>query len=113
MLKYIYSHTGFPYVLLAGALVSFLDPDPDGDGRVPLPFFGRTVPLFTVGRNGRVAIIGLAGREDDMTRSERTSIRVSTCSVFKITLYVLPPRLFVYTFIEFGVNKQLNSEFLI
>lgn len=63
MLKYIYSHTGFPYVLLAGALVSFLDPDPDGDGRVPLPFFGRTVPLFTVGRNGRVAIIGLAGRK--------------------------------------------------
>lgn len=48
-----------------------------------------------------------------MMRSERTSIRVSTCSVFKITLYVLPPRLFVYTFIEFGVNKQLNSEFLI
>lgn len=48
-----------------------------------------------------------------MTRSERTSIRVSTCSVFKITLYVLPPLLYVYTFIEFGVNKQLNSEFLI
>lgn len=63
MLKCIYSHIGFPYVLLAGALVSFLDPDPDGDGRVPLPFFGRTVPLFTVGRNGRVAIIGLAERK--------------------------------------------------
>lgn len=43
-------------------LVSFLDPDPDGEGSVPLVFFGRMVPLFTVGRNGRVAIIGLAGR---------------------------------------------------
>lgn len=49
--------------MLAGVLVSFLDPDPDGEGRVPLPFFGRMVPLFTVGRNGRVAIIGLAGRK--------------------------------------------------
>lgn len=48
---------------MAGVLVSFLDPDPDGEGRVPLPFFGRMVPLFTVGRNGRVAIIGLAGRK--------------------------------------------------
>lgn len=52
--------------MLAGALVSFLDPDPDGEGRVPLPFFGRMVPLFTVGRNGRVAIIGLAGRKRTM-----------------------------------------------
>lgn len=55
---YVQSH-----LLLTGVLVSFLDPDPDGEGRVPLLFFGRTVPLFTVGRNGRVAIIGLAGRQ--------------------------------------------------
>lgn len=53
--------------MLAGVLVSFLDPDPDGEGRVPLPFFGRMVPLFTVGRNGRVAIIGLAGRKRTTT----------------------------------------------
>lgn len=49
--------------MLAGALLSFLDPGPDGEGSVPLAFFGRTVPLFTVGRNGRVAIIGLAVRK--------------------------------------------------
>lgn len=50
------------YLLLAGMLVSFLDPGPDGEGRVPLDFFGRTVPLLTVDRRGSVAIIGLAGR---------------------------------------------------
>lgn len=50
------------YLLVADVLVSFLEPDPDGEGSVPLVFFGRMVPLFTVGRNGRVAIIGLAGR---------------------------------------------------
>lgn len=49
--------------MLDGVLVSFLDPDPDGEGRVPLAFFGRMVPLFTEGRSGRVAIIGLAGRK--------------------------------------------------
>lgn len=43
-------------------LVSFLDPGPDGEGREPLDFFGRTVPLLTVDRRGSVAIIGLAGR---------------------------------------------------
>lgn len=49
------------YLLLAGVLVSFLDPGPGGEGRVPLDFFGRTVPLLTVDRRGSVAIIGLAG----------------------------------------------------
>lgn len=48
------------HLLLVRVLVSFLDPGPDGEGRVP--FFGRTVPLFTEGLNGRVAIIGLAGK---------------------------------------------------
>lgn len=67
--------------MLAGVLVSFLDPDPDGEGRVPLPFFGRMVPLFTVGRSGRVAIIGLAGRNrtaagDDQTK-ETTELSLS------------------------------------
>lgn len=47
------------HLLLAGVPESFLDPDPDGEGRVP--FLGRTAPLFIVGRSGRVAIIGLAG----------------------------------------------------
>lgn len=54
--------------MLAGAPASFLDPDPDGEGRVP--FFGRTVPLFTVGRSGRVAIIGLAGCEKTQKTKE-------------------------------------------
>lgn len=58
----------FSHLLFDGVLVSFLDPDPDGEGRVPLPFFGRMVPLFTVGRNGRVAIIGLAERETTAAR---------------------------------------------
>ena len=53
--------------MLAVVLLSFLDPDPDGEGRVPPPFFGRMVPLFTVGRNGRVAIIGLAARKRTTT----------------------------------------------
>lgn len=57
--------------MLAGAPASFLDPDPDGEGRVP--FFGRTVPLFTVGRRGRVAIIGLAGCEK--TQKQRKDSR--------------------------------------
>lgn len=57
------------HLLLAGAPASFLDPDPDGEGRVP--FFGRTVPLFTVGRSGRVAIIGLAGLGENTTTKER------------------------------------------
>lgn len=67
---------------MAGVLVSFLDPDPDGEGRVPLPFFGRMVPLFTVGRNGRVAIIGLAGRKrtttDSVQKKKNDIRRVST-----------------------------------
>lgn len=61
------------HLLLAVVLVSFLDPDPDGEGRV-LPFFGRMVPLFTVGRNGRVAIIGLAERK--MTTAEHVQKRL-------------------------------------
>lgn len=56
----LFKHALWGHLLLAGAPASFLDPDPDGEGRVPLPFFGRMVPLFTVGRKGRVAIIGLA-----------------------------------------------------
>lgn len=46
---------------MAGLLVSFLDPGPDGEGREPLGFLGRTVPLLSVERRGSVAIIGLAG----------------------------------------------------
>lgn len=56
------------YLLLAGVLVSFLDPGPDGEGREPLDFFGRTVPLLTVDRRGSVAIIGLAGRKKEKHR---------------------------------------------
>lgn len=66
--------------MLAGVLVSFLDPDPDGEGRVPLAFFGRMVPLFTVGRNGRVAIIGLAGRKRTTIKSafrQKLDIRIN------------------------------------
>lgn len=49
--------------------MSFLDPGPEGEGRVPLVFFGRMVPLFTVDRRGRVAIIGLAGNEKRTTEA--------------------------------------------
>lgn len=56
------------YPLLAGVLLSFLDPGPDGEGREPLDFFGRTVPLLTVDRRGSVAIIGLAGRRKEKHR---------------------------------------------
>lgn len=70
---------------MAGVLLSFLDPDPDGEGRVPLPFFGRMVPLFTVGRNGRVAIIGLAGGNRTTTsgvfRTNLDSRPLSNCCV--------------------------------
>lgn len=55
------------YLLLVGVLLSFLDPGPDGEGRVPLDFFGRMVPLLTVDRRGSVAIIGLAGRKKRST----------------------------------------------
>lgn len=63
------------YLLLAGVLVSFLDPGPDGEGRVPLDFFGRTVPLLTVDRRGSVAIIGLAGRKKRTTEARSSKIR--------------------------------------
>ena len=46
------------HLLLDGGPESFRPPE--GDGRVPLPFFGRTVPLLTVGRKGSAGIIGLA-----------------------------------------------------
>lgn len=61
--------------------MSFLDPDPDGEGRVPPPFFGRTVPLFTVGRKGSVAIIGLAGRKKTNSRagSEKHITDITPC----------------------------------
>lgn len=52
------------YLLLAGLLVSFLDPGPDGEGREPLGFLGRTVPLLRVERRGSVAISGLAGSKE-------------------------------------------------
>lgn len=55
--------------MLTGVLVSFLDPGPEGEGRVPLAFFGRTVPLFRVDRRGRVAIIGLAGKKKRTTEA--------------------------------------------
>ena len=46
------------HLLLDGGPESFRPPE--GDGRVPPPFFGRTVPLLTVGRKGSAGIIGLA-----------------------------------------------------
>ncbi|TNN84248.1 hypothetical protein EYF80_005575 [Liparis tanakae] len=54
---------------------SFLDPEPDGEGRVPPPFFGRRAPLFTEGRRGSVAIIGRAAGErsnDGRVQEEET-----------------------------------------
>lgn len=74
------------YLLLAGVLVSFLDPDPDGEGRVPLAFFGRMVPLFTVGRNGRVAIIGLAGRKRTIKSvfRKQLDVRINCCGVIQV-----------------------------
>lgn len=51
--------------------MSFLDPDPDGEGRVPPPFFGRMVPLFTEGLNGSVAIIGRAGEKKKKKKKRR------------------------------------------
>lgn len=69
------------HLLLDGVLLSFLDPHPDGDVRVP-PFFGRIVPLFTVGRNGRVAIIGLAGGQT--TTAEQSGVNWSMCQQFPL-----------------------------
>lgn len=56
-MKVIVSH-----LLVAGVLLSFLEPE--GESRVAI-FFGRTLPLWTVGFNGSVAIIGLAVKQKD------------------------------------------------
>lgn len=46
------------YLFAAGDTISFLVPD--GDGREPLDFFGKTVPLLTVVFKGSVWTSGLA-----------------------------------------------------
>lgn len=79
-----------PHLLLAAALPSFLVPDPDGEGRVP--FFGRTVPLFIVGRNGRVAIIGLAGE-----KKRRAELPSASGLLMSHTDSVLPNITFTFT----------------
>lgn len=50
------------HLLVAGVLLSFLEPE--GDNMRAL-FFGRILPLWTVGFNGSAAIIGLAVRQKD------------------------------------------------
>lgn len=57
--------------------MSFLDPDPDGEGRVPPPFFGRMVPLFTEGLNGSVAIIGRAGEKKKKKNEEKRTLQIT------------------------------------
>lgn len=46
------------YLFAAGDKISFLVPD--GEGREPLDFFGKTVPLLTVVFKGSVWTSGLA-----------------------------------------------------
>lgn len=67
--------------------MSFLDPDPDGEGRVPPPFFGRMVPLFTEGLNGSVAIIGRAGEKKKKKKRGEKNITNNTLLLLFFFLY--------------------------
>lgn len=56
------------HLLVAGMLLSFLEPE--GDNMMAL-FFGRTLPLWTVGFSGSAAIIGLAVSQKNRKQGRR------------------------------------------
>ena len=64
------------YLLVAaGIAVSFLAPE--GDGREPLGFFGKTVPLLTVVLKGKVCTSGLAVRQTENAIRAFLSVKVT------------------------------------